>query len=92
MTNAVINQAAVNYYGSMIAFQLRELAYAMAGKIAMEGCTHGRLCIVHSMHAAALVNCGPDDSDHDEHREWRRYVRPITNRLVLIAEQAYSRR
>ena len=90
MTNAVISQSIVNYYEGMTASQLHDAAYAMAGKIAMEGCTHGRLCVVHSMHAAALANCGPDDSDHDDHREWRSYVKPFTNRLVLIAEQAYQ--
>ena len=71
----------------------RRLTYAqlnaMAGKIAMDGCRHGRLCMVHAMHSAALANSGPDDSDNDTHREWRRCAKPAAARLVAIAEQAY---
>ena len=90
MTNATVNQTAVNFYAKLLPAQFDAAVYAMAGKIAMDGCRHGRLCMVHSMHAAALANCGPDDSDHDTHREWRRYGRPNAIRLVAIAEQAYA--
>lgn len=90
MTTATINQSAVNFYAKMLPSQFDAAVYAMAGKIAMDGCRHGRLCIVHSMHAAALANCGPADSDNDTHREWRRYGRPNAIRLVAIAEQAYA--
>jgi hypothetical protein len=91
MTSATINQAAVNLYANYLPYQFEAAVYAMAGKIAMDGCRHGRLCIVHAMHAAALSNSGPDDSDHDTHREWRRYFLPMAVRLVAIAERAYSK-
>ncbi len=86
---ATINQSAVNFYANMHPSRFDAAVYAMAGKIAMNGCRHGRLCIVLAMHAAALINCGPDDSDNDTHREWRRYAKPAAARLVAIAEQSY---
>ena len=90
MTNATINQASVNLYAHYLPFEFDAAVYAMAGKIAMEGCRHGRLCIVHAMHAAAVANSGPDDSDNDTHREWRREELPLAIRLVAIAERAYA--
>jgi hypothetical protein len=90
MTTATINQAAVNFYANLLPSEFEAAAYAMAGKIAMDGCRHGRLCMVHAMHAAALANSGPDDSDHDTCREWRRGNLPMAVRLVAIAERAYA--
>jgi hypothetical protein len=90
MTSAVINQSAVNLYTNLLPSEFDNAVYAMAGKIAMEGCRHGRLCIVHSMYAAALAKAGPEDSDNDTHREWRREELPLAARLVAIAEQAYA--
>jgi hypothetical protein len=89
MTTAVISQSAVNFYANLLPSEFDAAVYAMAGKIAMDGCRHGRLCMVHAMHAAALANSGPDDSDNDTHREWRRRAKPAAARLVAIAEQAY---
>jgi len=85
-----INQSAVNFYANMHPFQFDAAVYDMAGKIAMDGCGHGRLCIVHAMHAAALANSGPDDSDNDTHREWRREELPLAKRLVAIANKSYT--
>ena len=90
MTGAVINQSAVNLYANLLPSEFDNAVYAMAGKIAMEGCRHGRLCIVHSMYAAALANSGAEDTDHDTEREWRREELPLAARLVAIAEQAYA--
>jgi hypothetical protein len=92
MTAAVVNQSAVNFYSGMLPSEFNAAVYAMAGKIAMDGCNHGRLCVVHSMYAAALKNCGPDDSDNDTHREWRRCGRRAAGRLVAIANQSYENR
>jgi hypothetical protein len=89
MTHAIINQTAINFYTTLVPSEFEAAVYAMAGRIAMDGCRHGRLCQAHAMHAAALANCGPDDSDNDTHREWRRNARPAAARLVSIAEQAY---
>jgi hypothetical protein len=90
MTTATVNQASVSLYAHCLPSEFKAAVYAMAGKIAMDGCRHGRLCTVHAMHAAALANSGPDDSDHDTHREWRRHALPAAIRLVAIAEQSYS--
>jgi hypothetical protein len=90
MTTAVINQSAVNLYAKLLPSEFDKAVYAMAGKIAINGCSHGRLCIVHSMHAAALANSGPKNCDHDTERYWRRNELPLAARLVAIAEQAYA--
>ena len=90
MTSAVINQSAVNFYANLLPAEFGKAVYDMAGKIAMDGCRHGRLCIVHSMYAAALLNSGDEDCDHDVEREWRRQELPLAARLVVIAERAYT--
>lgn len=90
MTTAVVNQTAANYYARLHPSAFHAAIYQMAGKIAMDGCRHGRLCIVHAMYAAALANSGPDDNDNDTHREWRRYAKPAAARLVAIAEKSYA--
>ena len=90
MTNAVLNQSAINFYARLLPSEFDKAVYDMAGKITMNGCSHGRLCIVHSMYAAALANAGSEDTDHDTEREWRREELPLAARLVTLAEQAYA--